>query len=1518
MRYDHYIWLLSIILITSVSAYAQRGPGGVSTETPGQSTCRLWLDASTLTSLADGDDLTNWTDISLSAETENAIPGNLAPYFRDDAANAINGYPVVTFEDGRYLQLVSSGDMNLQTITQSKTVFFAFRTSADVSSTQVIYEEGGAWRGFNVIIEGGFIYVGAYDFRGNDPDNTPSWGYTYVRTAINPNTTYVLATQFYAQNQGEVNTTPNYVKGWLNGQVFDNIQLDGVRDYTANSGNPSNNLGIGSLAAHPDPIGIGAVNSDMVDKNQIVSNQSGSRPFAGRLAEMCYYNDGLGNTERNIIENYLGAKYFAQLGVIADQYDHQASYGREVIGIGRLDVDVHKPSQGRNPFLITANNISDPNEFYFTGHNGNNLLYTQTGVPNNSPNIQRLQRIWRADRRGDVGEINFQIDLDDLPPAPAGYSKLVILVDQTSENFPNFTQSSTVVEAFSNTALTPGYDYELNYDMPDDAFYTFGWLKPEVNFTLTESFSFESDPSPDSTLFELQVQLNYQTITTNDAYTVDYEFIPGTAMRVNDFNYDESVQSNGIVVNSSINPALQPTVIPVYIINDTIAENPSTESFQVVLNNGTNTTPELNIGSKDTLTYTIYDNDPPPKFSFQSATSNASEGVGTHLVDIVRDGDTEGAASLKVEIVNTETDALGAPALPDPQDYNFPAFKTVNFADGESLKQVSIDILDDDVYEIDENIRIRIYDFNGAGVESTSIIEHDITIVENDPLPVASFASSAQAGFESVGEPFLLILLDRLSSLDVEVTYDMNAGSATYEQDFDGALNGVVQFPPLNDEAFLGPFFVNQDNEEEEPDETVLFNLTSADNATIGSPNNLTYTIIDYSPFEWKGAAGIGKDIDNVVWVDADRMSGTGQQTSITNFSPRNITLNRYGGNSNRASLNQFPAINDRKALDFDGTTNTSEADCYEISNSSVINTAGFVERLSYFMVIRPDVVPNTTVSSGTTPNANHVRLIYEQGAGTRGTAIYLYNNHLYFHAWNDNNDDGGDTTPWGYRQGAGNNNARIAETVWARSAQPINANSNYIISCHFDQTSDEPLAVYVNGEKGVMSQTILDDPSGSVGKLFGHAGRNGFGAVNNTARFHFTAATSGERTAAFDGKIAEFFMFHEPQLTEPRRIILENYLSAKYAIPLDDEDTPQVFDLASASGANPFNFQVAGIGQNDNGDFHGDAQGPSSVLRAKGPTFAASNSEAYLMWGHNGETLTNTWPFSYWNAPLPPGVQERSGQVWKFFESPDGSVSNVNILINYSASANAADLSLDNSLLKLLVSDDPDDFSDASVYDLHELKNGFVVEFQNIPISNGSYIALGNASPINITPLPIELLDFRARNNGPVVDLHWTTASEVNNDYFVVERAGSDMVWKEVLTESGSGNSTAVINYHGADRNPIEGVSYYRLRQVDFDGSFTLSDVVSVIRTGVPKDQILIYPNPNRGSSTFVQLPTTMRDLNVSIRLTDLSGKTLIAFQFQNQGEIRELSHGNLNPGLYFVNIKSGSYSETKKLIIQ
>ena len=94
---------------------------------------------------------------------------------------------------------------------------------------------------------------------------------------------------------------------------------------------------------------------------------------------------------------------------------------------------------------------------------------------------------------------------------------------------------------------------------------------------------------------------------------------------------------------------------------------------------------------------------------------------------------------------------------------------------------------------------------------------------------------------------------------------------------------------------------------------------------------------------------------------------------------------------------------------------------------------------------------------------------------------------------------------------------------------------------------------------------------------------------------------------------------------------------------------------------------------------------------------------------------------------------------------------------------------------------------------------------------------------------LPIELLNFTAVMNGDKVTLSWTTATEINNDYFTVERTLDGIDFEEVVEMPGAGNSFTPMTYISEDVNPLPGRSYYRLKQTDYDGQFEYSSMVEV-----------------------------------------------------------------------------------------
>jgi hypothetical protein len=108
---------------------------------------------------------------------------------------------------------------------------------------------------------------------------------------------------------------------------------------------------------------------------------------------------------------------------------------------------------------------------------------------------------------------------------------------------------------------------------------------------------------------------------------------------------------------------------------------------------------------------------------------------------------------------------------------------------------------------------------------------------------------------------------------------------------------------------------------------------------------------------------------------------------------------------------------------------------------------------------------------------------------------------------------------------------------------------------------------------------------------------------------------------------------------------------------------------------------------------------------------------------------------------------------------------------------------------------------------------------------------------------LPIELLSFTCYNDGLNISLNWTTSSEINNDYFTVERSKDGLLFEDILKMEGAGNSTSIRNYSITDFNPYFNTSYYRLKQTDFDGKNSFSNIISANNKN--DFSFDIFPNP-------------------------------------------------------------------------
>jgi len=179
--------------------------------------------------------------------------------------------------------------------------------------------------------------------------------------------------------------------------------------------------------------------------------------------------------------------------------------------------------------------------------------------------------------------------------------------------------------------------------------------------------------------------------------------------------------------------------------------------------------------------------------------------------------------------------------------------------------------------------------------------------------------------------------------------------------------------------------------------------------------------------------------------------------------------------------------------------------------------------------------------------------------------------------------------------------------------------------------------------------------------------------------------------------------------------------------------------------------------------------------------------------------------------------------------------------------------------------------------------------------------------------PVPVTWLDFEAKVVGANdVDLNWSTASEENNNYFVVERSLDGEVFESVSKHiNGAGNSSEVNHYNHVDLNVPNGVIYYRVKQVDFDGQFEYSEIrlVNIFE----QRTVVVYPNPAR-NEVNIQVNGANGE---QVRITNLAGQEVAASQVTSHGFVA-IDATELPNGIYFVSIQSRWHNEIRKVIVQ
>ncbi|MGQ0828247.1 MAG: T9SS type A sorting domain-containing protein [Bacteroidota bacterium] len=202
---------------------------------------------------------------------------------------------------------------------------------------------------------------------------------------------------------------------------------------------------------------------------------------------------------------------------------------------------------------------------------------------------------------------------------------------------------------------------------------------------------------------------------------------------------------------------------------------------------------------------------------------------------------------------------------------------------------------------------------------------------------------------------------------------------------------------------------------------------------------------------------------------------------------------------------------------------------------------------------------------------------------------------------------------------------------------------------------------------------------------------------------------------------------------------------------------------------------------------------------------------------------------------------------------------------------------------------------------------------------TTGANSGLGGAGGLSVCTtviLPIELLSFYAQTQNKSVHLTWATASELNNDYFTLEKTLDGEDYREVTRIKGAGHSSHILNYKFTDDNPFTGFSYYRLKQTDYNGDFSYSYVVPVKFSTGYSISIDLYPNPVIAT---VEVKYYAKNANaLSFKVLDITGK--IIHTYNKEIELGEntfmIDIKNIVKGIYFMEITNGEETVFKKII--
>lgn len=204
----------------------------------------------------------------------------------------------------------------------------------------------------------------------------------------------------------------------------------------------------------------------------------------------------------------------------------------------------------------------------------------------------------------------------------------------------------------------------------------------------------------------------------------------------------------------------------------------------------------------------------------------------------------------------------------------------------------------------------------------------------------------------------------------------------------------------------------------------------------------------------------------------------------------------------------------------------------------------------------------------------------------------------------------------------------------------------------------------------------------------------------------------------------------------------------------------------------------------------------------------------------------------------------------------------------------------------------------------------------------SGGGICVNQTDTVVVTKcigLPVSLLNFKGSCKENKIELEWQTASEINNDYFEVEKAKNAVNFIPIGRVYGNGNSSVIQQYNFQDLEPNNGVAYYRLKQVDFNADVDYSSIIAMNScNGLEFEVTNLYYNSQQHEIVVNLIVNNLS--TVLLKLIDVQGKLILNHTMsvdENQQEIRLPISGSINSGIYVINFVTDNFVANRKLYI-